>query len=55
MLDNDSHNFIVAVATVLFFGGLAYEHLADNVPSWVRVVVGISAVVLAIVALIALL
>lgn len=55
MLDQRSQSLVVAVATLLFFAGVAWEHLSAVVPAWVRTVVGISAAVLALVALFALL
>jgi hypothetical protein len=55
MFDSHTNTVIVAVATFVFFAGICWEHLATVVPSWVRVVVGVSAAVLSLVALLALL
>lgn len=54
MLDNELGG-IVAIATLVFFTGMAWEHLADNTPSWVRFVTGAAALLLALAALLALL
>lgn len=45
---------LVLVATLVFFAGTAWIHLGQH-PDWVRVVVGIAAALLALVALVALL
>ena len=44
--------FILALATFLFFAGVAWEHFGTR-PDWVRVVVGIASIILALSALFA--
>lgn len=55
MLRGNPGTLIVAIATFLFFAGIAWEELANNTAQWVEVMVGVSAAILAISALLALL
>lgn len=46
----ESTSLLVVLATVVFFGGIALEHFGFQ-KDWLRVSIGVSAVVLALVAL----
>jgi uncharacterized protein (DUF983 family) len=45
---------IVALSVIVFFGVTAWVNLAREVPSWTRVALGVSALILAVSALFAL-
>lgn len=47
-------SIVALIATFVFFAGIAWEHLAKTIPSWVKVVTGLAAAVLAVIAFIAL-